>query len=321
MHTMPPNQQRRNMQLIRNLVHSTSKSSAVAIGNFDGLHLGHQAVIGAMMGAAQARALVPSVLTFEPHPRRFFAPQTPPFRIAPLHDKLVRLREAGVVQLLMPRFNQAFASMPAEKFLEDVLGRILAAKAVVTGENFAFGHKRGGNSAMLQAWGDANDVQIITVPPVLIAGQVCSSSAVRAAICVGDMRRAHDLLGRHYCLAGRVVHGEGRGRGIGFPTANVALLPGLILPALGVYAVRATIDNATYAGVANLGLRPTIGDGTQPRLEVHLFDFEHDIYGKRMMVSLVEHVRPEKKFDSVAALAHQIRVDSDRANMLLRGSK
>ena len=314
---MPLNVATRNMQLIRQLPIRSDHQSAVAISNFDGLHLGHQAVIGAMVGAARAENLIPSVLTFEPHPRRFFAPHTPDFRIERLADKWERLRTAGVARVVMPHFDATFASMSAEAFLDDVLGQSLGAKAVVTGENFAFGHKRRGDSAMLKAWGARHGVEIITVPPVAVSGVICSSSAVRANITAGDMPRAAQLLGRHYVLSGRVVHGDGRGRTIGFPTANVAVPPGLLLPAYGVYAVRAAVDGVTYPGVANFGIRPTVSVDKRPSLEVYLFDVVQEIYGKKMHVSFVYNLRAEMKFDGVEALKAQITKDCETARLLL----
>jgi riboflavin kinase/FMN adenylyltransferase len=305
------------MQLIRQLPIRSDHPSAVAIGNFDGLHLGHQAVIGAMVEAAQAHQAVPSVLTFEPHPRRFFAPDIADFRISRLSDKCALLRDEGVAQLVMPRFDRAFANMSAEAFLDDVLGQSLGAKAVVTGENFAFGHQRRGDSAMLKAWGVARGVEIITVAPVRVSGVICSSSAVRASVAAGDMPMAAQLLGRPYRLSGRVVHGDGRGRTIGFPTANVSLPPGLLLPAYGVYAVRAVVDGVSYPGVANLGIRPTVSVDKRLSLEVHLFDVVQEIYGKKLQVSFVHNIRNEMKFAGVEALTAQIAKDCETARVLL----
>lgn len=314
---MPLNENRRNMHLIRRLPEASDRATAVAIGNFDGLHLGHQAVVKAMTMAATKHNVVPSVLTFEPHPRRFFAKGTPAFRLERLRDKFVRLRNHGVERVLIPRFDAAFASMPAEQFLNQVLARQIGAKAVITGEDFAFGHKRGGDSALLKEWGRAQGVEIITVPPVMVAGRVCSSSAVRAAITGGDMALAAQLLGRTYSLTGRVVHGDGRGRTIGFPTANVALPPDQLPLAYGVYAVFVTIDNATYKGVANFGIRPTVGGGTRPSLEVYLFDFMQVIYGKTLQVALVKQLRTEMKFDGIEALKRQIETDCTTARAIL----
>lgn len=310
------------MHLIRRLPECSDQPMAVAIGNFDGLHRGHQAVITAMVKAAQARDLLPGVLTFEPHPRRFFQPDVAPFRIERLRTKLARLEQAGVARIVMPKFDATFTRITAQDFLDDVLGRRLNAKAVVTGENFAFGHQRQGTSAMLQAWGIQHHVEIITVPPVITPPKmgpelVCSSSAARAAIAAGDMTLTARILGRSYMISGRVIHGDGRGATLGFPTANVALPPGLMLPVYGVYAVHASVGDATFKGVANLGIRPTIGGYQQPSLEVHLFDFKQDIYGKTMRVFFVKHLRHEVTFDGMDSLVKQITHDCELARHLM----
>jgi riboflavin kinase/FMN adenylyltransferase len=314
---MPPVEPRRNMHLIRYLPETSARARAVAIGNFDGLHLGHRAVIAAMARAAEANGLVPSALTFEPHPRRFFTPGAENFRIERLSDKLRGLVRAGVKDVVMPRFNAAFASMSPEQFLDKVLGQQLNAKAVVTGKNFAFGHKRGGTIQMLRAWGESQGVEIITVPPVRVGSDICSSSAVRAAIAAGDMTQAATLLGRSHQLRGRVRHGEKRGRTIGFPTANIVPAHGLLLPPYGVYAIRAEVNGTLYDGVANLGIRPTIGSYAQATLEAHLFDFCHEIYGSSISVSLCAFIRPEQTFEGLDALKVQIAKDCETAKTIL----
>lgn len=305
------------MHLIRHLPDSADTATAVAIGNFDGLHLGHQLVIHMMMAAAQKYRVIPSVLTFEPHPRRFFKRDGHHFRIERLSAKLRGFAMLGVERVFMPRFDQALAGMGASEFLEVVLKRQLGVRAVITGENFAFGHKRSGNCAMLQAWGAVHGVDIITVPPVAVNGQICSSSAIRDALASGNVRHAAQLLGRSYSLTGRVVHGRGWGAGIGFATANLSLPPELLLPSLGVYAVRAEIDANRYTGVANLGLRPTVGVDMHPVFEVHLFDVERDLYGKTMRVSLVDKLRDETKFNGIEELKAQIAKDCDNAKIIL----
>ena len=305
------------MHLIRHLPATADSACAVAIGNFDGLHRGHTAVLHAMHEAARAAHLTPCVLTFEPHPRRFFAPETPAFRLMRVSDKLAGLAAHGVARIAMPRFDGRFAAMPAEAFLERVLTQQLGAKAVITGENFAFGHKRRGDSAMLQAWGTAHAIRIITVPPVRVNDEICSSSAIRNAIAAGNVAHAAQLLGHSYTLTGRVVHGDGRGRTLGFPTANIALAPDLLLPAFGVYAVRATHGSTVFEGVANIGIRPTVAVSNRPSLEVHLFDTMQEIYGKKLTISLVDKIRDEQKFESLDALKTQIATDSENARRIL----
>jgi riboflavin kinase/FMN adenylyltransferase len=305
------------MHVFRNLSALPTTTRAVAIGNFDGVHPGHQAVLMEMHGAAQATQAQATVLTFEPHPKLFFAPKAPVFRLETLATKLHRLREANVEQVVMPRFDAAFASISAEAFLDDVLKTTLGAKAVVVGDNFAFGKQRRGDVAMLRAWGDANQIAITVVPPVAVAGAACSSSAIRAAIGVGDMEQARALLGRYYSFKGVVIHGDGRGKTIGFATANLALPSRLRLPALGVYAVRAQVGGQWYDAVANLGLRPTVSDTHQPSLEVHLFDVDMDMYGARMEVAFVQKLRDEKKFTGLDALVAQIADDCTQARIAL----
>ena len=315
------------MQLIRNIelgpqmpahasIHGEC-ATAVAIGNFDGLHRGHAHVIEAMLGAAKAGGLVPSVLTFEPHPRRYFAPDAPVFRLETLKQKLSRLREWGVQRVYMPRFNARFAAQSAEVFLQTVLQRQLNARAVITGENFAFGAKRGGNAAQLIVWGAQHGIAVQTLAAVKIGDVVCSSSAVRAALTQGDMAQVAVLLGRSYQLTGRVMHGDARGRQLGFPTANVQLSPGLKLPAYGVYAVRMVIGGRVVPGVANLGVRPTFGGAVAPRLEVHVFDFDADIYGAAVTVELTQFIRPEIKFATLDALKAQIASDCTAARSVV----
>jgi riboflavin kinase/FMN adenylyltransferase len=308
------------MKLIRHLPATHDRPTAVAIGNFDGVHRGHRAVIGAMQEAAKAETLVPSVLTFEPHPRRFFTKDSAPFRIVRLRDKLAQLQQTLVERVYAPRFDANFAGMSAEDFLDIVLGQQLGAKIVVTGENFAFGNKRRGDSTMLKNWGNAHGVHIITVPPVTMDGEICSSSAIRKAIGAGAVKHAAALLGRPYRMSGRVVHGQARGRTIGFPTANVALTADLIAPSYGVYAVRATVDGTTFDGVANFGIRPTVSVDNQPTLEVYLFDTVQEIYGKMLHVDFVDKLRGEMKFAGIDALKEQIANDCAAARLALAGS-
>lgn len=301
------------MQILRHLPDYSDERAAIAIGNFDGMHLGHREVIRAVVKAARATRAVPTVLTFEPHPRKFFNPTAPNFRIAGIRDKIAQLRSMGVHQIIMPRFDAVIASMLAEDFLHRVLGNQLNAAAVVVGENFVFGNKRRGNVAMLKAWGVANKVKIVALPAVTVNGGICSSSAVREAMQRGDMPCAAALLGRPYQLNGHVVHGDGRGRMLGYPTANLAVPSNLMLPAYGVYAVKTMIANVEYRGVANIGLRPTIGVDSTPKIEVHLFDTMQDLYGKTLDVLFVHKIRDEKKFDTMENLKQQIDADAAAA--------
>lgn len=316
---MPFESSTRNMHLIRHLPTSLERPTAVAVGNFDGLHRGHQAVISALHRTSGAYDLSPTVLTFEPHPRRFFNPAGENFRLERLRTKLGRFEQEGIETVVMPRFNGDFAAITADAFMERVLKTQLHAKVVVVGENFVFGYKRAGDIDLLRRWGKYNDVEVVAVPPLLVGDVICSSSAVRTAIKAGDMQHAARLLGRSYMLSGRVVHGDGRGRTIGFPTANIALPRDVLLPAYGVYAIYAGIGRATYKGVANVGIRPTIGGGLKPQLEVHLFDAVENMYGQMMWIFMIRQLRTETKFDSLDALAEQIARDCISAREVLEG--
>lgn len=316
---MPLDSNVRNMQLIRGLPESFERPTAVAVGNFDGLHRGHQAVISAVCRAADAYELEPTVLTFEPHPRRFFSPASENFRLERVRTKFDRLEQEGIKTVIVPRFNTDFASITAGAFMDDVLKKRLHAKSVIVGENFVFGYKRAGDIDLLRRWGTYNDVEVVAVPPLLINDKICSSSAVRDAVRGGDMVQASRLLGRSYMLSGRVVHGDGRGKTIGFPTANIALPHDVLFPAYGVYAINAGIGRSTYKGVANIGIRPTIGGGLKPQLEVHLFDAVENMYGQMMWVFMIKQLRTEAKFDSLDMLAEQIAKDCIDARAALEG--
>ncbi len=302
------------MQLIRNLTdYDADAPVALAIGNFDGLHQGHQAVLARMHAIAAQDGLVPAVLTFEPHPRQFFAPNAPAFRLQTRRDKLAGLAGHGVAKIFALGFNAAFAAQSADDFLENVLRANMNARAVITGENFSYGKGRSGDIAQLKAWGAKHSIRTEQLKPVIAEGDVCSSTAVRAALEVGDMKHAAALLGRPYSIAGRVLHGEKKGRELGFPTANLALAKGLKAPRYGVYAVTAQVDGETHRGVASFGVRPTLNETIEPLLETYLFDFEGDLYGKRLRVLLHQHLRDEKRFDSIDALKHEMEQDARAA--------
>lgn len=307
------------MQLIRQLDNYTPDTPvALAIGNFDGLHRGHHAVLARMKAIAAEQGLTPAVLTFEPHPRQFFAPKAPPFRLQTLRDKLSGLVQAGVKKTFALKFNAAFAGQSAEAFLDTTLLARMNTRAVITGENFSYGKGRTGNIAQLRAWGEHHRVYTEQLTPIIAEGDVCSSTAVRAALEAGDMRHAAALLDRPYSLSGRVLHGAKAGRTLGYPTANIQPAAMLKLPLYGVYAVMARVEGGAWrAGVASLGVRPALNPLTRPLLEVHLFDFEGDLYGKRLEVRLLQHLRDEKHFDSLTDLTHQMDEDARQARSLL----
>lgn len=292
----------------------------IALGNFDGVHAGHQAVLSRARALAHAQGVPLAVMAFEPHPRRFFNPALPVLRIAPFAEKARLLRAAGVDYFHVAHFNAAFASLSADAFVRDILLDGLKVSHVVTGHNFAFGHKRQGDSAYLAERAAALGFGYTQVDAASREGEVYSSSAVRNALSEGDVVAASAILGRTYAMRGLVIHGDQRGRTLGFPTANIRPSP-LFLPKAGVYAVRMRLqrgetDGELMDGVANLGTRPTV-DGHQLRLEVHLFDRDIDLYGRKVTVAFEAFIRAERKFDGLDALKGQISQDSTHARQLL----
>jgi len=302
-----------------------ARGSAVAIGNFDGIHLGHQTVIGHAQAAARRLDAPSAVLTFEPHPRSFFRPADPPFRLTPLRPKTHMLETLGLDLLFVLHFDRSMANRPAEEFVREILIAGLGARHVVVGSDFCFGKGRGGDAALLERMGAEAGFGVDAVPPVIAPdGEPYSSTRIRNHLREGRSGDAARLLGRDWVLEGRIEHGDERGRTIGFPTANL-FLEEYVRPARGVYAVRAGVDAVGADGhptttwhdaVANLGVRPTV-DGQTETLEVHLFDFERDLYGTNLRVAFVEYLRPEKKFDGLDALKAQIAGDCERARELL----
>lgn len=298
-----------------------ARGAAVAIGNFDGVHPGHQTVIHEAGLIAGDMCRPWAVLTFEPHPRAFFTPGSEPFRLTPFRSKARRIAELGADLLIVQRFDKAFSSLPAEDFVNTVLVDGLGAGHVVSGYDFVFGHKRGGNCELLLAMGAKKGFGFTAVNAQTDSfGEAYSSTRVRERLGDADPRGAAAILGRDFEIEGRVARGEARGKSIGFPTANIPL-GAYLRPALGVYAVRAAIEQENgeiwLDGVANIGVRPTFGsDGVV--LEVFLFDFDDDLYGKRLRVRLVDFLRPEKKFDGVDDLKAQIAQDSAKAQKILQ---
>lgn len=289
-----------------------ARGAAVALGNFDGVHQGHAAVVDFLRASPGPLAC----LTFEPHPREVFRPEDPPFRLTLLPEKAAALESHGVDLLFALPFDRAFSQMTAEAFVRDVLVGGLGARQVACGEDFVFGHRRGGNIHVLRDMGQALGFGVTVVPQVTAAdGTAVSSTAVRQALALGDVLRAEKLLGRPWVVAGTVEHGQARGRTIGFPTANI-FLGRLQEPRRGVYAVSAEIDGRRVPGVANIGMRPTVG-APAPLLEAHFFDLDLDLYGRRLAVALHAFIRPEHKFDNFAALTAQIAADAREARRLL----
>jgi riboflavin kinase/FMN adenylyltransferase len=291
------------------------KGAAVALGNFDGVHRGHQALLDRTAQHAKVLGAPVVVLTFEPHPRGFFVPDTGPFRLTMPAAKLRLLEQYGVQAVLEQRFDQAFAALSPQAFVDDVLLAGLGARHVVCGYDFTFGARRGGNVERLREAGEETGFGVTIVDPVMHEGEIYSSTRIREALRAGWVSEAAELLGHEWEIEGVVELGDQRGRTIGFPTANVALGEHL-RPRFGVYAVRALIDGTWRDAVANLGRRPTFGK-LQENFEVHLFDFVGDLYGQTLRVALVDFIRPEMKFSGLDQLKAQIAADGASARQIL----
>lgn len=302
------------MQLIRGLhnLRPAHRASAVTIGNFDGLHRGHKAVLEKLHRHAKRRDLITTVMTFEPTPQEYFSPDTAPARLQRLRDKLSILADSGVDQVICLPFNRHLAAHSAEDFMQQVLVDRLAVRFLVVGDDFRFGKGREGDFALLQQFGEASGFEVVSTQTFIQSAERVSSTRIRQALADGNLRLAGQLLGRPYRISGRVAPGQQRGRTIGFPTANVRLHRA-VTPLRGVFAVKVhCLDDEPLAGVANLGTRPTI-DGSYWVLEVHLFDFSSDIYGRHIDVEFCVKLRDEQKFDSLEALKHQIQQDAEAA--------
>lgn len=294
---------------------------ALTIGNFDGVHKGHQVILDRLCREAAARSLVACLLTFEPHPREFFAPQSAPTRLTSLREKLELLGARGVTRTHVQRFTRDFAAMSAEGFVEQVLCRTLRARWILIGDDFRFGSKRSGDVAMLQAMGARCGFEVQTIETIAHDGLRVSSSSVREALAAGNLQRAEALLGRPYSISGRVEHGNKIGRELGFATANIQLQHNRP-PLLGIYAVRVYgIDGSLQGpgrnGVASLGVRPTIASAGKAVLEVHLFDDPGVLYGKHLRVDFLHKIRDEAKYPNLEALRAQIARDCADAKEFL----
>ncbi|EKP93635.1 bifunctional riboflavin kinase/FAD synthetase [Thermaerobacter subterraneus] len=282
--------------------------TCVAIGTFDGVHRGHQALLRGAVAAARAQQAVAVALTFDPHPLAVLAPDRLPPLLGTLDDRLALFASLGIDRTLVARFDHALSQTTAEDFAREVLAGKLQARAVFVGYNFRFGRGGQGTPADLERWGSQWGFWTHTVPPVRVGAQLVSSSWVRSLLEMGQVEIAATALGRLYSVAGRVVRGEGRGAGLGFPTANLELAPGLALPAAGVYAVWVRTPGGLEPGVANLGRRPTFGGGAL-RLEVHLLDGARDLYGQVLRVGFARRLREERRFSGPEELARQIARD------------
>jgi len=319
-----------NTAVLRIVRHPGSGSShprgaVLAMGNFDGLHRGHAALISKVRDRARADGVPAAVLTFEPHPRGVFVPGGEPFRLTPFRVKEREIERLGVDLLFVQHFDMAFARKSAESFVEEVLVGAIGVTHIVVGHDCTFGNRRRGTPEMLRAAGAEHGFGLTVIEPVSGPdAAVYSSTHIRELLKAGKPVEAAAQLGRFWEIDGRVMVGDRRGRTIGFPTVNLGLGENLH-PAFGVYAVRVSGDGAddafagrTIDGVANIGLRPTVGT-PEPRLEAHLFDIDADLYGRHLRVSLVEFIRPEKKFAGLDALKAQIAEDAQTARAILAG--
>lgn len=300
----------------------TARGAVLAIGNFDGVHFGHQQVIADARALADAKAAPLGVMLFDPHPQQFFAPDNPPFRLTRLVTRAALLADLGVDFTLGLPFDAAMAACEAEDFIADILVERLGVAAVCVGYDFCFGKGRKGNFTMLQDVGGEMGFETLATEAVMQPDSTnpYSSSAIRNFLRDGEPEKAAALMGHAFAIEAAVQQGDQRGRTIGFATANMPL-DDYVLPKFGVYAVRAEILDGGFAGavlngVANLGMRPTVGTD-KPRLESHFFDFEGDLYGANLRVSLLHFIRAEQKFDGLDALQAQIAKDSDQAREML----
>lgn len=301
------------LQLIRGLhnLRQQHQKCVLTIGKFDGVHLGHQAVIVNLVEKAKELGLASTVMIFEPQPEEIFAPLYAPARLSRFRDKYEQFKLLGIDRLVCVRFNAAFSEMSPESFIQDLLVMQLGVKFLVIGDDFRFGFQRRGNFEMLQQAGSHLGFNVVSTQSFKLANCRISSTEIRQALANSDFELAAEMLGREFTIAGRVNHGDKKGRTIGFPTANV-LLKRCKSPVSGVFAVEVIIGKQRYKGVANIGNRPTV-NGTKSQLEVHLFDFKNDLYGTFIEVVIKQKLRDEKKFDNFEELHQQIKRDAQAA--------
>ncbi len=297
------------MQLIRGIHNITPqvRGCVLTIGNFDGVHLGHQEVLNGLKSKAKLFGLPSTVMTFEPQPQELFSGKNAPARLSRLREKLVLLAKYDIERLLCVRFDAKFSAMSAQDFIEQLLVKKLGVKFLVVGDDFRFGHNRVGDFEMLKRAGLEFGFEVISTQSLKVSKARVSSTLVRAKLAEGDIEQATKMLGHPFVISGRVRHGQKLGRTIGFPTANIAL-DRKVSPVQGVFAVQVDLDGEIYQGVANIGQRPTV-NGTRIQLEIHLFDFQGDIYGKCLDTHVLHKIRTEIKFDSFELLKEQIKRD------------
>ncbi len=301
------------MRVTRGFPVAAAAPAALTIGNFDGVHLGHQAMLAELTRAAGRLGLPACVLTFEPHPREFFAPDRAPTRLTSLREKLELLADFGVDRVHLRRFNYAFAQIAADDFIERILVRSLDTRWLLVGDDFRFGARRAGDLVMLKRAAPRFGFEVAALASVVLDGERVSSTALRSALAAGDLGRAGRLLGRVYSISGRVVRGDGLGRKLGFPTANVQMKHNRP-PLTGIFAVKlAGVAGQSLRGVASLGVRPTVKQQGAPVLEAHLFDYAGDLYGRHVRVEFLHKFRDEEKYADLATLTRRIALDVENA--------
>ncbi|PNH92503.1 bifunctional riboflavin kinase/FAD synthetase [Vibrio diazotrophicus] len=306
------------MELIRGIhnIKAQHNGCVLTIGNFDGVHLGHQQVLQKVSEQAKKLNLPSVVMTFEPQPMELFLKDKAPARLTRLRDKFVQLSKLDIDRLLCVNFNHHFASLDADSFIRDLLVKRLGVKFLVVGDDFCFGRRRKGNFAMLKEAGQKYGFEVVSTESFCLEELRVSSTAIRESLAENDLTGTSEMLGRNYSISGRVSHGRKLGRTIGFPTANIPLKR-CVSPVSGVYVVEAYgLGEQPIGGVANIGQRPTV-NGVRQQLEVHLFDFQGNLYGKQLEVALLHKLRDEKKFESFDALKQQIELDAEAARVWL----
>lgn len=306
------------MELIRGLhnLKKRHKGCVLTIGKFDGVHLGHKAVLSQVVNKARELGLPSTVMVFEPQPEEVFQPQSAPARLSTLRDKCVRLADLGIDRLICVKFDKQFAQYSAEQFIVELLVEKLGIRFLVVGDDFRFGQKRVGDFNLLKDAGKASNFEVVSTESYRLEDCRISSSVIREALSKGLFTQAKSMLGRGFNIEGKVVHGEKNGRTIGFPTANL-IMKRLKSPVEGVFATKVSHNGNCYNGVANIGTRPTL-NGRRLQLEVHLLDVELDLYGQHISVEFIQKIRDEIKFDSFDTLRKQIEKDAQQAKDLLR---
>lgn len=312
------------MQVLRSVPDQATTPCVLTIGNFDGLHRGHHALLERLTRRARSMGLPATVMTFEPHPREFFSPAQAPARLTSLREKLDLLAEQGVDRVCVCHFNAKLAALSAEQFIDQILVRGLGVLHLFVGDDFRFGKGRQGDFTMLQTAGGRQGFGVEAMPTIEWQGERVSSSFVRDMLAAGDLEHAARLLGRPYAIAGRVVHGKKIGRELGFPTANI-LLKRKRVPLSGIFAVELTglegEPDRRWPGAASMGVRPTLAEGLKPLLEVYLLDFDRDVYGQHVTVNFLHKLRDEARFDTLDLLKTQIARDVDQVRNYFKNMK